>query len=74
MQREKRPPQTDLRRLQDRERLLKQEHVLDELSTRLLAGVGAHFGRESDQYEKAGGKRPSARKSSRKPMGAMTMS
>jgi hypothetical protein len=55
-----------------RERLLKQERVLDEFSTRMLAGVGAHFGRESDQYEKAGGKRPSARKSSRRSVEAMS--
>ena len=38
------------------------EKALDALSTRMLKGVSSKFGEESDQYEKAGGKRTSERK------------
>jgi len=40
------------------------ETKLDELSGRMLAGVGVKFGKDSDEYEKAGGTRSSERKSS----------
>lgn len=42
------------------------ETKLDELSGRVLAGVGVKFGKDSDEYEKAGGTRPSERKSSKR--------
>jgi hypothetical protein len=37
------------------------EKALDALSTRMLKGVASKFGEDSDQYEKAGGKRTSER-------------
>jgi hypothetical protein len=38
------------------------EKALDQLSTRMLKGVAVKFGEDSDEYEKAGGKRTSERK------------
>ena len=38
------------------------EKKLDQLSTRMLKGVASKFGEDSDEYEKAGGKRTSERK------------
>ena len=38
------------------------EDALDELSTRMLAAVGVKFGKDSDEYEKAGGTKTSDRK------------
>ena len=38
------------------------EGSLDELSTRMLAAVGVKYGKDSDEYEKAGGTRTSDRK------------
>jgi hypothetical protein len=38
------------------------EKFLNDLSERMLAGIGAHFGRDSNEYEKAGGTRKSERK------------
>jgi hypothetical protein len=38
------------------------EKVLDDLSSRMLAGVGVKFGKNSDEYEKAGGTRTDERK------------
>lgn len=40
-----------------------EEESLGDLSERMLAGVGARFGRDSSQYEQAGGTRKSERKS-----------
>ena len=40
-----------------------QEKELTELSGRMLAGVSSKFGRDSNEYEKAGGTRMSERKS-----------
>ena len=40
-----------------------EEAVLDELSTRMLAAVGVKYGKDSDEYEQAGGTRTSDRKS-----------
>ena len=40
------------------------EAKLDELSGRMLAAVGVKYGKDSDEYEKAGGTRTSERKSS----------
>jgi hypothetical protein len=37
------------------------EKALDALSARMLKGVSSKFGEDSDQYEKAGGKRTSER-------------
>lgn len=37
------------------------ETDLDELSTRMLAATGVKFGKDSDEYEKAGGTRTSDR-------------
>jgi hypothetical protein len=37
------------------------EKGLDQLSSRMLKGVASKFGEDSDQYEKAGGKRTSER-------------
>jgi hypothetical protein len=37
----------------------REEKALNELSTRLLAGVGAKYGKDSDEYEQAGGTRTS---------------
>jgi hypothetical protein len=45
-------------------RLETKEDKLNDKSTRLLAAVGAHFGKNSDEYEKAGGTRTSERKKS----------
>ena len=45
-------------------RLNTKEDKLNDKSTRLLAAVGAHFGKDSDEYEKAGGTRTSERKKS----------
>ena len=42
------------------------EDALHELSSRMLAAVGVKFGKDSTEYEKAGGKRSSERKSSRR--------
>ncbi|MEI9961636.1 MAG: hypothetical protein WDM76_11040 [Limisphaerales bacterium] len=49
--------------------LEKSETKLDELSGRMLAGVGVKFGKDSDEYEKAGGTRTSERKSSKSKKG-----
>jgi hypothetical protein len=38
------------------------EKTLAQLSTRMLKGVSSKFGEDSDEYEKAGGKRTSERK------------
>ena len=38
------------------------EKALDQLSTRMLKAVAVKFGENSDEYEKAGGKRTSERK------------
>jgi hypothetical protein len=38
------------------------EKALDDLSARMLAGVGAIYGKDSSQYEQAGGTRTSERK------------
>ena len=38
------------------------EKALDDLSVRMLAGVGSKYGRESSEYEQAGGTRTSERK------------
>ena len=43
-------------------RLETKEDKLNDKSTRMLAAVGAHFGKDSDEYEKAGGTRTSERK------------
>ncbi|HEY1770829.1 MAG TPA: hypothetical protein VGG02_11315 [Chthoniobacterales bacterium] len=44
------------------------EHALDAMSVRMLAGVGSKYGKDSNQYEMAGGTRTSERKKSvRKP-------
>ncbi len=44
------------------------EGTLEELSSRMLAGVGVKFGKDSAEYEQAGGTRSSERKSpARKP-------
>ena len=40
-----------------------QEDALDELSSRMLAAVGVKYGKDSDEYEQAGGTRSSERKS-----------
>jgi hypothetical protein len=45
-------------------RLDTKEEKLNDKSTRLLAAVGARFGKDSDEYEKAGGTRTSERKKS----------
>ena len=39
-----------------------QEKLVRELSERMLEGVGSKFGHDSNEYEKAGGKRKSERK------------
>jgi hypothetical protein len=47
------------------------EKTLDQLSVRMLKGVASKFGEDSDEYEKAGGKRTSERKRpQRKPAAA----
>lgn len=38
------------------------ERALDDLSARMLAGVGSKHGKDSNEYEKAGGTRTSERK------------
>ncbi|MDX6695226.1 MAG: hypothetical protein QOF02_2829 [Blastocatellia bacterium] len=38
------------------------EELLDDLNSRLLAGVGARWGKNSSQYEQAGGTRTDERK------------
>lgn len=38
------------------------ERALDDLSARMLAGVGSKYGKDSNEYEKAGGTRTSERK------------
>jgi hypothetical protein len=40
------------------------ETGLDELSARMLAAVGVKYGKDSDEYEQAGGTRSSERRSS----------
>jgi len=45
-------------------RLETKEDKLNDKSTRMLAAVGARFGKDSDEYEKAGGTRTSERKKS----------
>ena len=45
-------------------RLDTKEDKLNDKSTRMLAAVGARFGKDSDEYEKAGGTRTSERKKS----------
>ena len=42
------------------------ETELDELSTRMLAAVGVKYGKNSDEYEKAGGTRTSERKKAKR--------
>lgn len=42
------------------------ERVLRDLSERMLAGVASKFGKDSDEYEKAGGKKKSERKRTRR--------
>ena len=42
--------------------LLEAEKAIRDLSERMLAGVAANFGKDSDQYEMAGGVRKSERK------------
>ncbi len=42
------------------------EEDLDEYSARMLAGVGVKYGKDSDQYEQAGGTRTSERRSPRR--------
>lgn len=42
------------------------EETLDDLSSRMLAGVGVKFGKNTTEYEKAGGKRSDERKSARR--------
>jgi hypothetical protein len=54
-------------------RLDTKEEKLNDKSTRMLAAVGARYGKDSDEYEKAGGTRTSERKRSGpkgKPSGA----
>ena len=46
--------------------LEKAEATLEDLSSRMLAGVGVRYGKNSDQYEKAGGTRTSERKPARR--------
>jgi hypothetical protein len=46
--------------------IVKGERGLGELCDRLLSGVGAKFGKDSNQYEKAGGTRKSERKKPQK--------
>ena len=48
-----------------------QEKYVRELSERMLEGVGSKYGHNSNEYEKAGGKRKSERKrpSPKKPIG-----
>ena len=41
---------------------LKDQGKLDELTTRMLAGVAAKYGKDSREYEQAGGTRTSERK------------
>ena len=53
---------SDVDQLQNR--LDTKEGKLNDKSTRMLAAVGAHFGKDSDEYEKAGGTRTSERKKS----------
>lgn len=38
------------------------EKALDDLSVRMLAGVGSKYGKDSSEYEQAGGTRTSERK------------
>ena len=38
------------------------EKALDDLSVRMLAGVGSKYGKDSTEYEQAGGTRTSERK------------
>ena len=40
------------------------EKNLDDMSVRMLAGVAVKFGKDSEEYEKAGGTRPGDRKNS----------
>lgn len=44
--------------------LVAKEKLLDELNSRMLAGVGARWGKNSSQYEIAGGTRTDERKKS----------
>lgn len=55
-------------------KLLASETALRDLSERMLAGVAAKFGKDSDEYEQAGGVRKSERKRpvARKPATAPT--
>lgn len=54
---------TDLSNLDDSLNMIqKDERALDDLSGRMLAGVGAKYGKDSSEYEKAGGTRTSERK------------
>jgi hypothetical protein len=44
------------------------EEKIDDLSERMLGGIGAAYGKDSDEYEKAGGTKKSERKKpARKP-------
>ena len=53
--------------------LLASEKSLQDLSERVLAGVAARFGKDSGEYEQAGGTRKSERKQpARKPVAAPT--
>ena len=51
---------SDLDQFQNR--LATKEDKLNDKSTRMLAGVGARWTKDSDEYEKAGGTRTSERK------------
>ncbi len=48
------------------------EAKLDDLSSRMLAGVGVKYGKNSTEYEKAGGTRPDDRKYSHQAPAATT--
>lgn len=48
------------------------EVAMDELSTRMLAGVGVKYGKNSTEYEKAGGTRTSERKTPARKKAAQT--
>jgi len=45
------------------------EKSLRDISERMLAGVGSKYGKDSDEYEKAGGKKKSERKRPKKKVG-----
>lgn len=49
-----------------RNQLAEKQKALNDLSERMLIGVGAKFGKNSNQYQKAGGTKKSLRKKPRK--------